>query len=56
VAWRIWHVHGDNIYIYIYIYEVLFGKPEEKIQLRGPNGRWEEYVKTNLKWIGWSME
>jgi hypothetical protein len=41
----------------IYIYEVMFGKPEGKTQLTGPNGRWEEHIKTDLKWIGWmSME
>jgi len=48
----VWHVaygmYAGTIYIY-----VLFGKPEGKIQLTGPNGRWEENIKTYLKWIGW---
>jgi hypothetical protein len=53
----VWHVTYGMYVGTIYIHEALFGKPEGKIQLRGPNGRWEEYVKTDFKWIGWrSME
>jgi hypothetical protein len=34
-------------------YKVLVGKPEGKRQLRRPQHKWENNIRTDLKEIGW---
>jgi hypothetical protein len=35
------------------VYKVLLGKPEEKRPLERPRRRWENYIRMDLREIGW---
>ena len=35
-------------------YRVLVGKPERKIPLGRPSGRWEDNIKMDLREVGWN--
>jgi hypothetical protein len=37
------------------VYRVLVGKPEGKRPLGRPRGRWEEWIKMDLREIGWGV-
>jgi hypothetical protein len=36
------------------VYRVLVGKPERKRPLGRPRRRWEDYMKINLREVGWT--
>jgi hypothetical protein len=43
----------EYIYIHIYIYRIMVGKPEGKRPLERPRRRWVDNIKMDLREIGW---